>query len=97
MQITRGDYLENLITIYLENHLEDVQLPFVTAIFQCGSMQRVINNPVFPLQISFTEEESLKLQQTNVCYLAVIDSAGKKRTCDGSLTFNTRGEVVYYD
>ena len=90
-------FRSDLITIFLENNLKEAALPFVKAVFQCGNIQRVIDNPIFPLNISFSKTESLKLQQTNVCYLAVIDSNNHKYTCEGSLTFQTRGEVVDYE
>ena len=96
-QITRGDYLEDLITIYIENNLQqgldDLYDMFV---FQCGEIQKQIT-PAPVIKISFTEQESQLLTDYNTCYLAGITKEGHKETFNGSISFNTRGEVVYYE
>lgn len=96
-QITRGDYLEDLITIYIDNNLQqsldDLYSMFV---FQCGEIQKQLT-PAQVIKISFTEQESQLLTNYNTCYLAGITKDGHKETFNGSLTFNTRGEVVKYE
>ena len=96
-QITRGDYLKDLITIYVENNLQtelsDLYSKFV---FQCGEIQKILT-PAPVIKISFSEQESQLLKTNNTCYLAGITTEGHKETFNGSLTFNTRGEVVYYE
>ena len=96
-QITRGDYLKDLITIFIENNLQqDITDLYSQFIFQCGSIQKTFT-PAQVIKISFNEQESLQLKNINVCYLAGITIDGHKETFNGSLTFNTRGEVVMYE
>ena len=96
-QITRGDYLEDFMTIYLENNTDkDISEIYETLVLQCGSIQKFYQ-PVLPIKVSLNEQDSLKLQNTNVAYLAGITKDGHKETFNGSVTFNTRGEVVFYE
>ena len=96
-QITRGDYLEDLITIYIENNLQtDLTDLYEKFVFQCGDIQKFLT-PAQVIKISFNEQESQLLKTTNTCYLAGITTDGHKETFNGSLTFNTRGEVVFYE
>lgn len=96
-QITRGDYLKDLITIYIENNLQtDITELYNQFIFQCGEIQKFLT-PAQVIKISFDEIESQLLKSQNTCYLAGITTDGHKETFNGSLTFNTRGEVVYYE
>ena len=95
--ITRGDYLEDFMTIYLENNTDkDIGEIYETLVLQCGSIQKFYQ-PVLPIKVSLNEQDSLKLQNTNVAYLAGITKDGHKETFNGSVTFNTRGEVVFYE
>ena len=64
------------------------------AVFACGSVRIEFKNPVFPLIVNLTEEQSSKLNCNNTCYLAVWDEDGRKRTCEGSLNFNTNPRKV---
>ena len=64
------------------------------AIWKAGEVVKVFPNPNFPLSLNLSHEESLKLQNINTCYLAVYDKDGLKQTCEGSLTFTTKAEVV---
>lgn len=96
-QITRGDYLKDLITIYIENNLQtDLTDLYESFIFQCGDIQQFLT-PAQVIKISLNEQESQLLKNTNVTYLAGITKDGHKETFNGSLSFNTRGEVVYYE
>lgn len=51
-------------------------------------------NPVFPLTINLTSEQTALLKDVNDCYLAVFDENGYKLTCEGQLTFTSRRRVV---
>lgn len=62
--------------------------------FRCGQILKTFENPLFPLKIDLTSEETAILSYTNTCYLAIYDELGRKRTCKGSLTFETKGAVV---
>ena len=96
-QITRGDYLKDLITIYVENNLQtDITELYSEFIFQCGDIQKTFE-PAPVIKVSFNEQESVLLKNINVCYMAGITADGHKETFQGSLSFNTRGEVVFYE
>ena len=64
------------------------------AIWKAGSVEKVFQNPVFPITVNLNSEESGKLKNINTCYLAVYDQNNKKQTCNGSLKFITKAEVV---
>ena len=51
-------------------------------------------NPVFPIPVSLTSEQSANLKDVNTCYLAIYDEEGRKKTIDGSWTFVVEDEVV---
>ena len=51
-------------------------------------------NPIFPLSVSLTSEQSANLKDVNTCYLAIYDEEGRKQTVDGSWTFQAENEVV---
>ena len=95
-QITRGDYLKDFITVYLENNLnQDITDIYDLFIFQCGRIQKTYT-PAQVFKVSLDEQESQLLKNTNTAYLAGITKDGHKETFDGSITFDTRGEVVNY-
>ena len=66
-------------------------------IFQCGPIQKVYRNPVFPIYVDFNSAESRKLSQTSECYLQVFDEKGLKKTCNGSLVFTAKAQVIRDD
>lgn len=86
-----GAFGNNFITINLDNPLG---YPISKAIFVCGCIQKPFKNPVFPLRINLTSQETAKLRSSNVCYLVVYDSEGRQKTCQGSLTFNAQNGVI---
>lgn len=86
-----GAFGNNFITINLENPLG---YSISKAIFVCGCIQKPFKNPVFPLRINLTSQETAKLRSSNVCYLVVYDSEGRQKTCQGSLTFNAQNGVI---
>lgn len=86
-----GAFGNNFITINLDNPLG---YPISKAIFVCGCIQKPFKNPVFPLTINLTSQETVKLRSSNVCYLVVYDSEGRQKTCQGSLTFNAQNGVI---
>lgn len=53
----------------------------------CGQIVKSFENPEFPLVINLTQEDTAKLKSQNTCYLALYDENGRKKTCEGSLTF----------
>lgn len=86
-----GAFGNNFITINLDNPLG---YTISKAIFVCGCIQKPFENPVFPLRINLTSQETTKLRSSNVCYLVVYDSEGRQKTCQGSLTFNAQNGVI---
>lgn len=86
-----GAFGNSFITINLNNPLG---YPISKAIFVCGCFQKIFENPVFPLVINFTSEETKKLNISNVCYLVVFDSLGRQKTCKGTLIFKAQNGVL---
>lgn len=82
---------QNFLIIELEN---PTGLAVSKAEFRCGKIFKTFKNPVFPLEIDFSAEETELLNYTNACYLAVYDEQGRKRTCEGHIIFNARKGVV---
>ena len=95
MILYRGDdtdaFGNSFITINLET---ESTITINKAIFQCGTIKKVFNDPIFPLSIELTSAETKGLPLNNVCYLAVWDENNKKLTCEGSLAFSTQSQVV---
>lgn len=93
--IFKGDntaaFGNNFITINIDNknHYE-----ISRAVFVCGCIKKSFENPVFPLVVNFSSEESAKLNFKNVCYLVVYDSQGRQQTCIGSFTFGAQSGVI---
>lgn len=79
------------ITINLENPFE---YPISKAIFVCGCLKKTFENPVFPLVINFSSQETANLSVSNTCYLVVYDSEGRQKTCKGTLTFKAQNGVL---
>lgn len=54
----------------------------------------VFENPVFPIEVNLNSAQTALLKDVNDCYLAVYDEEGRKRTCEGTLTFTSKKRVV---
>lgn len=96
MSIRKGDDTDafdfGFLTINLENASEYI---ITKAEVKIGNLLKIINNPVFPLQISLNRLETEKLnEQNNMCYMAIYDIQGRKYTCKGSLSFKVDPKVV---
>jgi hypothetical protein len=79
------------ITIHLINPME---YAVSKVIFVCGCIQKVYENPIFPLQVKLTSAESKRLNANNVCYLVAYDEQGRQKTCTGTLTFPAKNGVI---
>ena len=91
----RGDDTNAFGNRFLEINLENaVGLTISKAEFKCGQILKTFENPVFPIEIALSGDETSKLNQNNACYLAIYDEFGRKRTCSGHLIFSTKREVV---
>lgn len=64
------------------------------AVLKIGCLEKIFENPVFPLVVNFDESETSKLQVNNTAYLAVWDEQGRKLTCEGKLAFSTNPRRV---
>lgn len=64
------------------------------AIFVCGCIKKTYENPVFPLTINFSSEETKQLRPNNVCQLVVFDQYGKQKTCTGKIIFSAQNGVI---
>lgn len=83
----------NFLTISISS--ESGIVPVITrAELKIGCLCKTFSNPVFPMTINLTEEETAKLQSQNTAYMAVWDNMGRKKTCKGSITFNTSARRV---
>jgi len=87
-----GSFGNTFITIDINNPLG---YPISKAIFVCGCIEKSFENPIFPLTVNFTSEETRKLGAINTGYLVVYDSQGRQRTCNGSITFNATKGVIH--
>ena len=91
----KGDNTQAFGNKFLEIEIDSVyDLTGCKAVFQCGSIQKEITNLTSPIIVNLTSEETKKLQNQNVCYLALFDKENRKMTCEGSLFFNVKDEVV---
>lgn len=89
--IFKGDTAEKFLEIELEN---ETDLEIAKAIVQCGEIRKEFVNPVFPLTVSYTREETKKLNFNSFVYLAIEDKEGRKLTADGYATFGAKRQVV---
>ena len=71
--------------------------------FKCGNLPvMVFENIVdeqaqpltFPIEINLTASQTKLLDYQNVCYLKVYDENGLGQTCEGSISFTARKQVV---
>lgn len=78
----------------LINLTNETGMPVKKAVWKSGSVIKTFLDPIFPLEVNLTSSESKKLDSTNICYLAVWDDQGRKKTCIGQFKFTTEPEVV---
>ena len=93
--IFKGDdtdaFGNNFITITLDNPENCI---ISKATFVCGNIKKTFENPVFPLVVNFTSEETSKLKPINTCHLVVYDEFGRQKTCTGALRFDAQSGVI---
>lgn len=97
MTIFQGDntaaFGGNFLTINIST--ESGVVPEIKrAELKIGCLRKNFLNPVFPITINLSESETEKLQAINTAYLAVWDNEGRKKTCEGKLTFSTNARRV---
>lgn len=69
-------------------------LTITKADFRCGKIIKTFTNPKFPLEVWLTSAETSLLRSENVCYLAIYDEYGYKKTCNGEFKFNSQKGIV---
>ena len=70
-------YLNNPNNIYIQKALLQIN----------GELEKEFYDPIFPLRVNITGEETYYLDQVNHCKLALWDEYGRRRTADGKFTF----------
>ena len=73
-------YLNNPNNLYIQRALIQIN----------GDVEKEYYDPIFPLRVNFTGEETNLLQQVNTIKLALWDEYGRRRTADGKFTFFMR-------
>ena len=95
--IRKGDDTNAFDFEFLTVNLKDAeQYTISKAEVRIGTLTKTFENPVFPLQISLTREETMMLSTCNGndCYMAIYDSQNRKLTVDGTLSFRAAPKVV---
>lgn len=90
--INRGDNTRAFGGDFLRIYLNNPNNIYISkAVFHVNhDLEKVYENPVFPLRVNFTGEETMLLRQDNTCQLALWDESGRRRTADGKFTFFVR-------
>lgn len=63
------------------------------AVFICGSIKIVKENPEFPYYVDLTSEQSSKLDYRNPCYIELYDEDKLKITLEGKLDILAKKRV----
>lgn len=64
------------------------------AVFVSGEIKKTFENPVFPIKVNLTVEDTKKLKYNNIGYLVVYDKDNRPRLCDGYITFSAKDGVI---
>ena len=71
--------------------------------FKCGDLpvmtfENIVEETAqpltFPIDINLTASQTKQLQYQNACFLKVYDVNGLGQTCEGSIIFNAKAQVV---
>lgn len=63
--------------------------------FRCGMLPvMVFENPEFPIDINLTASQTKQLAFTNYCYLKCYDEDDLGQTCEGTISFKAKAQVV---
>lgn len=87
--ITKGDSTSAFGNSFLEINLENADDYIVSkVVFVCGAVRIEYDNPVFPLTVNLTSEQTSQLKcGNNTAYLIAYDENNQPQTCEGSITF----------
>lgn len=64
------------------------------AVVNDGIIVKKFNNPEFPINVTFNEEETPKLVYKNRMNLIVFDEESRPKTCDGTYEFYCEKGVI---
>lgn len=91
----RGDDTDAFNRKFLTLELENAEgLKISKAEFRCGAISKVFEDPIFPIDITLTKEETEQLSGDNRGYLALYDEFGRKFTLDSYILIETKRKVV---
>lgn len=96
MTIRKGDDTDAFGFAWLTVNLENPQgFEITKAEIRIGTIKKIFNNPVFPLSISLNRLETEKLNEQNMCYMAIYDTVTgifhRNANSTGSLICENRG------
>jgi len=99
MTLYQGDDLVNLMTVTISSEGE---LPEITEVdLKIGSICKKFKNPTNPFTVNILRKESINLSVNNKVYACIYykgEVDGKpailKKTCEGTLTIQTKPEIV---
>jgi len=96
--IRKGDDTNAFDQEFLEVRVKDADKYTISkAELRIGSIIKTFENPVFPIKISLTREETMMLSTCssgNDCYLAVYDDQNRKKTLEGTTNIPVAPRVV---
>lgn len=90
-----GAFGNNFITINLSNEQGHTITKAQFVVNDGQPYCEPVENPVFPLVINFTEEQTAEMKTTNVGRLWVWDSEGRKKTAKGQITWECKNGVIF--
>lgn len=96
VRIYKGDTYIDFITIERVELPESASYTISKAIFECGKIRKEFENPVFPLKITLTKQDTMLCEFKNVGYLGIVDSEGNHHTCNGYVAFEAVDGVINY-
>lgn len=65
------------------------------AVFKVGDLPALtFEDPVFPLIVNLSSSQTSNLKDVNTCYMVIYDYKGRKKTLNGSWTFQAEDEVA---
>ena len=96
VRIYKGDTYKDFITIESVQLPEGVTYTISKAVFECGKIRKEFVEPVFPLKITLTGEDTKLCEFKNVGYLGIVDGDGDYHTCNGYVAFEAVDGVINY-
>ena len=97
----QGDDLINLLTVQILPEEGGVLPEIETVELKIGCLDKKYEHPTNPFTVNIRRDESIKLSINNKCYAAIwyweeVNGIRTllKKTCEGTLTIQTKAEVV---